>query len=484
MGPTSRVPQPVPAPEDKSRSRKLRSVVVEIPTPPRRNIPKSVPVSDSSSSSSVSLPSNIPTSKENKTPRVELKDLGDKESDDEFSDDEDVDPRMSKPSSEKRPFDEVLPIVRPPVPSEHIKARSDMVPTKNITPDMAKEDLLKHKAVSRGVPIVADDPKSRTSPNALGNKQVRFKGTDEDVATDLCRSEVSLSIEEVAAISPSVRKILMRKLRNRQVSGKPAKTFFSELASYRRSSEPLEYKPVLSEHSLVIDVEDIALEEVFEVLTEPRGKLPEGAVVQRDPVETYQQDVPEGKRKDVIIVASNSDNLRVVFPKINGSNEEVENVKDCGSQIVVMSTLVAVGLGVSWDPTVTLHMQSANGQLKSTKGIARNVPFEFGDITVFLQVHIVDDPPFQVLLGRPFDVLTSSVIENFPDGEQYITVTCPNSGRKCTIGTYPRGMGKKIRARKEPTLVPMNGNAGAEKRQEEEPKTEETAANFQTPSRI
>jgi hypothetical protein len=480
MGPASRVPQQVPAPEDKSRSRKMREVVVEIPVRARKNIPVSTSVSDSALPSSLSPSSNVTTSNKKVTPRVHIKDLGMAESDEEPSDDEDEEnPNASTVLAEKRLFDDVQSVIRPPIPSEHIQARSDIVPTKNITPTTAKEDLLKHKTTSRGVPIVADDPKSRTSPNTPGEKRVRFKGTDEDVATELCQSEVSLSIEEVAAISPSVRKILMRKLRNRKVSGKPAKSFFSDLSSTRRSAEPLEYKS-LSEHTLVVDVEDIALEEVFEVLIEPRGNLPAGAVVQRDPVETYQQDVPAGERKDVVIVASNSDSLRVVFPKINGSDEDVENVKDCGSQIVVMSTLVAVGLAVSWDPTVTLHMQSANGQLKSTKGLARNVPFAFGDIEVYLQVHIVDDPPFQVLLGRPFDVLTSSVIENFPDGEQYITVTCPNTGKKCTIGTYPRGMGKKIRERKEPKLVPMEGNA--DKRTEAEHKKEDVAANFQTPS--
>ena len=112
---------------------------------------------------------------------------------------------------------------------------------------------------------------------------------------------------------------------------------------------------------------------------------------------------------------------------------------DNGSQIISMDTRIATGLHLHWDPDVRVHMQSANGTLNSTRGLARNVPFTFGDITVFMQVHIMDDVPYDVLIGRPFDVLCETEIKNAKNGDQFITITDPNTGRKVTIPTYPRG---------------------------------------------
>ena len=98
-----------------------------------------------------------------------------------------------------------------------------------------------------------------------------------------------------------------------------------------------------------------------------------------------------------------------------------------------MDKMVATGLGITWDPTTVIHMESAHGQVQPTEGLARNVPFRFGEITVYLQVHIINKAPYQVLLGRPFDAFTESLVKNFANGEQEITIICPNTGKKCTM---------------------------------------------------
>ena len=72
-------------------------------------------------------------------------------------------------------------------------------------------------------------------------------------------------------------------------------------------------------------------------------------------------------------------------------------------------------------------------------GLAKNVPFIFGDITVYLQVHILMDPAYKVLLGRPFDVLIESVIHNHRDGGQTVIVTDPNTRRRHVLPTDERG---------------------------------------------
>ena len=84
-------------------------------------------------------------------------------------------------------------------------------------------------------------------------------------------------------------------------------------------------------------------------------------------------------------------------------------------------------------------MQSANSSLEETLGLAKNVPFLFGNITVYLQVHVMKRPAYKVLLGRPFDAITESEIKNAKDGGQSLTLTDPNTGERCVMHTHERG---------------------------------------------
>jgi hypothetical protein len=62
-------------------------------------------------------------------------------------------------------------------------------------------------------------------------------------------------------------------------------------------------------------------------------------------------------------------------------------------------------------------------------------------MTIYLQVHVIDQPAYQVLLGRPFDILTESIVQNRKDGSQSITIRDPNQQRRITLPTYTRGAG-------------------------------------------
>ena len=104
-----------------------------------------------------------------------------------------------------------------------------------------------------------------------------------------------------------------------------------------------------------------------------------------------------------------------------------------------MSESTCHQLGLAYDPSITLFMQSANGILDESLGLSKNVPFMIGPITFYLQVHVVRTPAYDVLLGRPFDILAQSVVRNFSNEDQTITVQDPNTGRRVTIPTFPRG---------------------------------------------
>ena len=104
-----------------------------------------------------------------------------------------------------------------------------------------------------------------------------------------------------------------------------------------------------------------------------------------------------------------------------------------------MSKEVATALQVTWDPDIVVHMESANKSLEKTLGLAKNVPFVFGSITVYLQVHVIAKVAYKVLLGRPFDTITESEVRNSKDGSQSLTLTDLNSGERCVMQTHERG---------------------------------------------
>jgi hypothetical protein len=107
-----------------------------------------------------------------------------------------------------------------------------------------------------------------------------------------------------------------------------------------------------------------------------------------------------------------------------------------------MSYELAQKMGLIWDPDIQIYMESANGTLEKSIGLAKNVAFKFGDITVFLQVHIIDGPAYKVLLGRPFEVLTESSIKNKSDGTQVVTLTDPITEKRVSMPTLDRGTKK------------------------------------------
>ena len=95
--------------------------------------------------------------------------------------------------------------------------------------------------------------------------------------------------------------------------------------------------------------------------------------------------------------------------------------------------------GLLYDPSLQITLQSANSTLDYSLGLCRNVPFSVGDITVYLQVHVIRDTAYDILLGRPFDVLTASVVKNYTNEDQTITIRCPNTNRMSTVPTLQRG---------------------------------------------
>ena len=188
-----------------------------------------------------------------------------------------------------------------------------------------------------------------------------------------------------------------------------------------------------------IQAEDLPQCTTFMVLAEDCERGQKGSIVITDPLVQYLDALSKDQKAvEIVYTAGESLGLRALYPLINSVDRE-EALLDSGSQIVSMAKTTATTLGITWDPGLTIGMQSAQGHVESTLGLARNVPFDFGGITLLMQVHIISNPAYSILLGRPFDALTESDIQNDKNGGQTVTITDPGTKKRLVLPTYERG---------------------------------------------
>ena len=83
-----------------------------------------------------------------------------------------------------------------------------------------------------------------------------------------------------------------------------------------------------------------------------------------------------------------------------------------------------------------MTMESADSGRSSTLGVIQDAKFAVAGIEVKLQIHVVRQAPFEVLLGRPFFSITECETKDFVSGDQHITLTDPrDSNRRCKVAT-------------------------------------------------
>lgn len=151
-----------------------------------------------------------------------------------------------------------------------------------------------------------------------------------------------------------------------------------------------------------------------------------------------EADESEEEGDETLQTARPSVPLRSIVAIINHT-AEVECIVDPGCQIIAMSEKVANVLGLAYDPKTVLYMTSANGNSNRTLGLAHDTPFVIGGLTLYFQVHIVREASYDILLGRPFDELTNSIVQNRTAGQVTITIQDPNSDRIAIVPTFERG---------------------------------------------
>ncbi|OBZ72850.1 hypothetical protein A0H81_07005 [Grifola frondosa] len=100
-----------------------------------------------------------------------------------------------------------------------------------------------------------------------------------------------------------------------------------------------------------------------------------------DPYETYLHGLKPGETPEVLTVAKESHALRSINGLVD-NKEDVEGIIDPGSQIISMS-----------------EEFSANGEVRPVLGLVRNVPFQVFDIVLYLQIHVIRQAAYDILLG-------------------------------------------------------------------------------------
>ena len=232
--------------------------------------------------------------------------------------------------------------------------------------------------------------------------------------------EINIPLRSLAGVSSAVQKEIKKQVTKTKMPTETAKTNLLIEEDELNNCLRVETLPIAT----------------YMIMTEVSDEIPEGHLVASDPVLQYLMK-NDSADPGHLIIAKPSEPLRAIYAMINRVGQE-ECLLDSGSMIVSMAKEVAIQLGLTWDPSITINMESASNHLEKTLGLARNVRFAVGGLDLFLQVHILEAPPYRILLGRPFDTFTSSVVKTKPDGSSEITLIDPNSKMTAVVPTYQR----------------------------------------------
>ena len=282
----------------------------------------------------------------------------------------------------------------------------------------AKKAAEKPKAT---VPEVAPTPsamKKTAGDQAENNYRLQSAIEDPEAETSVMEAfldtPVNLKIRHLFTLSPTLRKSL------------------KELCTTKRV-------PVAANFHEVADLVQEAFADAETVLH--TAALAAGT---EEDDEDSDADDEDGPAK---VVAPDTLPLRCLRLSIAGKSS-AECILDPGSQIVVMRRDVWQRTGAPLRTDLATKMVSANNLVNWTMGMVRDLEFKVADIALHLQVHVVDDAPFEVLLGRPFFVLGTCNTKDFERGDQHLTLTDPNTGRTITVPTQPR-VQRKTHKKKE-----------------------------------
>ncbi|KAF4621494.1 hypothetical protein D9613_001245 [Agrocybe pediades] len=151
-------------------------------------------------------------------------------------------------------------------------------------------------------------------------------------------------------------------------------------------------------------------------------------------MEVFMAGLPD--RDDGVIVANHTEELRAIDVVIEGIT--VEGVCDTGSQIVCLRKDVWEKINVPVRSDHVMLIESANESTNSTIGLLHNLKITIGGYDFYVQAQVVENAPYEMLIGLPLLTYTESVLKLFKDGSMHVTFTDPNTGIVVTTPTRRR----------------------------------------------
>jgi hypothetical protein len=97
-----------------------------------------------------------------------------------------------------------------------------------------------------------------------------------------------------------------------------------------------------------------------------------------------------------------------------------------------MNSMIWEKLGNNLQVECALKMEAANSTITEMHGCLHNIRFTFDEINIYLQVQVMPNTPYNILLGHPFYTLTECITKDFANRDQHLTVTDPNT-RQCVM---------------------------------------------------
>ena len=230
-----------------------------------------------------------------------------------------------------------------------------------------------------------------------------------------------------------------------------------------RSSRPdpqFRYVTPIEDPALIKKLVDQSLEssitistrELLSVAPDVRRQIKDQLITKRIAtsafVETEEQSTPSNvfnanvaEDQDRLIVAKHAEGLRVIDILIQGV--KVIATVDDGSEIVSIRQDVWERIGLPIRSDKIMIMESANKTRDQTMGLLQDLKINIRGYDFYLQVQVVKDAPYEMLLGMPFYTLTSADHKHFDNGDSRLTLLDPNTGDTITIPTRPRNGEKK-----------------------------------------
>ena len=157
-------------------------------------------------------------------------------------------------------------------------------------------------------------------------------------------------------------------------------------------------------------------------------------------IETESPEFPEDPNGPIeVLIATTKliESLRAIDAILRGK-VKCKCMVDNGSKMVVIRWDKWEQTGSRYVPSQKILMETANNSSNWMLGITENLTLTIGGLTICILAQVVEDAPYEVLLGQPLLTLLSANTQDHPDGGQDITFMCPKTGAKTFVQTRTR----------------------------------------------